>query len=100
MKKLLIAFLLAIFTAQATVAVLGDDTVARAQSLQFQDQAASTECSDAGESDVVPTIEELSDYVPFEFPASASRFQAAVSSFLPARLASIDLPGLEPPPKA
>jgi hypothetical protein len=102
MKNLLIAFLLAIFSVQGTVAAVGGDI---AVPLQGQEKSASLTglwsgaVDDAEGLKVSPTLEELSDYVVFALPASKGRYQTTVPASPPVFLPSTDLPRIKPPPR-
>lgn len=103
MKNLVIAFLLAIFSAQGAVAAMGSDIVAPLQdhdkhgcSTGFWSGSA---VDDAEGLKVSPTIEELSDYVAFALPVSKVQHQVVVPASLPVLLLSTDLPRIKPPPR-
>lgn len=104
MKNLLIAFLLAIFSVQGIVVAMGDDISGHVQVPATNPVAdLPSSCCDGNEAElqqVFVTIEELSDYVPFDLPVSNGPNQVVESSSLPVFLLSTDLPRIKPPPRA
>jgi len=98
MKKLLIVFLLFIFSVQGTVAAAGVDV---ASSLHGQENVYGS-CPDSDEADgqqVSSDIEELSDYVVFHFPISRPPRLVALATFpVPIHLSPV-LPQIKPPPR-
>lgn len=103
MKKLLILFLLFIFSVQGAVAAVGDDVVL---SLQDQEYACSTDYSpdgvfdDADGQEVSSNIEELSDYVALHFPVSKPPILVASATIPAVTHFSTVLPRLKRPPRS
>lgn len=103
MKKLLILFLLFVFSVQGAVAAMGDDVVL---SMQDQEVACSighgldSASDDADGQEVSSNIEELSDYVALHFPVSKPP-SLVVSATIPAVTHfSTVLPRLKRPPRS
>ncbi|OWW20525.1 hypothetical protein [Noviherbaspirillum denitrificans] len=102
MKKLLILFLLFIFSVQGTVAAMGHDLVL---SVQDQEIACSIGYSpdsvldDADGQQVSSDIEELSDYVAFYFPISKPPGRVASATIPAVTHFSTVLPPLKRPPR-
>ncbi|HZW23481.1 hypothetical protein [Noviherbaspirillum sp.] len=100
MKKLLIVFLLFIFSVQGTVAAAGVHVVS---SLQGQedvcDIASCLDSDDADGQQVSSDIEELSDYAVFHFPISRPPHLVALATFPALIHLSPVLPRIKPPPR-
>lgn len=103
MKNILFSFLLVIFCTQGFVAAFGSEIVASGHGQEKNICSVSALSEDAAEEleglKVHPTIEELSDYVPFNLPVPMERHRGVITALLPAPLPSIDLPQLKPPPR-
>lgn len=103
MKKLLILFLLFIFSVQGTVAAMGDDVVL---SLQDQENACFIGYSPSGVADdadgleVSSNIEELSDYVALHFPVSKPPHLVVLATTPAVSHFSTVLPRLKRPPRS
>jgi hypothetical protein len=96
MKLLLAAFLLVIFSLQASHVAVGE-SVAASVSLEHGQACAAD--ADAEALKVSSALEELSDYLPAVFPVLPAAFAAPRSHPAAFIIVSADLPTTRPPPR-
>ncbi|HEY8606484.1 MAG TPA: hypothetical protein VIM12_05140 [Noviherbaspirillum sp.] len=104
MKSLLLSLLLAILALQGAVPALGHDSLlagqAHAAHVLEEAVAADDGADQRGSKEVSASTEELSDYLPFDLPASEVARRAGGDTAPMACGRSVVLPGHTPPPRA